>query len=288
MIDGIERIRNLNKTEQRLLLSWAEKEGWNPGLHDADSFWRVDPDGFLGIEIGGVIAGGGAIIKHNPGFGFMGLFIMRPEFRSKKLGTKLWYARRDHLLSRLKTGATIGLDAVDTMVPFYARGGFVPYTRQVRYEWSSIAASNYISDAIITLENFNFDILQKYDRDCFPGPRSEYLRLWIQQPDAHAFGLEKRGKLRGFGAMRPCVSGWKIGPLFADSRADAQELLMAFGQQAKGESMYMDAPESNPEANYLCRSLGMREVFGCVRMYRGAIPNLADHKIYSITNFEIG
>lgn len=50
MIDGIERIRNLNKTEQRHLLSWAEKEGWNPGLHDADSFWRVDPDGFLGID----------------------------------------------------------------------------------------------------------------------------------------------------------------------------------------------------------------------------------------------
>jgi hypothetical protein len=54
---------------------------------------------------------------------------------------------------------------------------------------------------------------------------------------------------------------------------------MTFGQQAKGQAMYMDAPEDNPEPSNLCRSLGINEVFGCVRMYRGAIPNLVDHNI---------
>jgi len=103
--------------------------------------------------------------------------------------------------------------------------------------------------------------------------------LWIQQPDALALGPEEQGELRGFGAMGLCVSGWKVGPLFPDSRAHAQELLMTFGQQAKGQAMYMDAPEDNPEPSNLCRSLGINEVFGCVRMYRGAIPNLVDHNI---------
>ncbi len=25
----------------------AAKEGWNPGLHDAECFYRTDPDGFF-------------------------------------------------------------------------------------------------------------------------------------------------------------------------------------------------------------------------------------------------
>lgn len=43
----------------------------------------------------------------------MGLFIVDPKYRGQGLGRKLWYARRDHLLSRLQPNATIGLDAVD-------------------------------------------------------------------------------------------------------------------------------------------------------------------------------
>jgi GNAT superfamily N-acetyltransferase len=288
MANEICQIRPLNRIEQSELVSWANREGWNPGLHDADLFWEIDPGGFLGIEVDHVFAGGGAIIRHNPTFGFMGLFIMRPEYRSRKLGTTLWIARRDRLLSRLDAGATIGLDAVDAMVPFYARGGFVPHVRQGRFEWVAPSTPNAISSDITPLEMIPFETLRAYDRDCFPGTRDHYLALWTRQKDAHAIGVIKSNQLVGYSVMRRCVSGWKIGPLFADTFDHAQELLVAHAQRSAGEPIFLDAPQNNPAAIELCRSHGMREVFGCVRMYLGDTPNIANHKIFSITNFEIG
>lgn len=288
MTNEVGQIRPLSRIEQLELVSWASREGWNPGLHDADLFWEIDPDGFLGIEVDHVLAGGGAIIRHNPTFGFMGLFIMRPEYRSRKLGTALWMARRDRLLSRLDAGATIGLDAVDAMVPFYARGGFVPYVRQGRFEWVAPSRSHAISSNITPLEQIPFEAIQAYDRDCFPGPRDHYLALWTRQKDAHAIGVTKGNQLVGYSVMRRCVSGWKIGPMFADAIVHAEELLASHALQSAGEPIFLDAPQNNPAAIELCRSHRMREVFGCVRMYLGHTPTIANHKIFSITNFEIG
>ena len=40
-------IRPMTRPELDLGLDWAAAEGWNPGLHDADSFHAADPGGFL-------------------------------------------------------------------------------------------------------------------------------------------------------------------------------------------------------------------------------------------------
>ena len=30
-----------------IALRWAEREGWNPGLHDGDALHGLDPEGFF-------------------------------------------------------------------------------------------------------------------------------------------------------------------------------------------------------------------------------------------------
>ena len=40
-------IRRMSKSELDRALDWAAAEGWNPGLHDAESFYAVDPQGIL-------------------------------------------------------------------------------------------------------------------------------------------------------------------------------------------------------------------------------------------------
>lgn len=52
-------IRPMTQVEERTLLEWAAVEGWNPGLHDADCFWKLDPDGFLALDLEGQMVGGG-------------------------------------------------------------------------------------------------------------------------------------------------------------------------------------------------------------------------------------
>ena len=212
-------IRPMTQVEERTLLEWAAVEGWNPGLHDADCFWKLDPDGFLALDLEGQMVGGGAIIRHHDQFGFMGLFIVQPAYRSQKLGTQLWYARRDQLLERLKPASSIGLDAIDAMVPFYARGGFEPLTRHRRFqliESAGVAACSVVAgEACVDLREVDFAEVVAWDAGCFPGDRHRFVNAWIRQPDAVSLGVVAHGKLAGYGVMRACQIGYKIGPLFA-------------------------------------------------------------------------
>jgi len=282
------QFHELTRSEQETLLEWAAAEGWNPGIRDAEAFWNLDPHGFLGFEVDGELAGGGAIIRHSSRFGFMGLFIVGPDCRGRKLGAQLWTARRDRLLSRLDPGATIGLDGVDAMVPFYERGGFKPFTRHRRFELADSSIAEIDESNVVQLSTVDFELVNQFDYDCFPRGRRKFLENWLSQPGTMSLGIMGDGGLGGFGVMRPCQTGWKVGPLFADTLFDADQILKSLRSRADGQPVYIDAPDNNSDALELCRSHGMTEVFGCVRMYLGPIPNLEHHLIYGVTTLEVG
>ncbi len=43
---GDYAIRTMARSEIDLAIEWAAREGWNPGLHDADCYFAADPKGF--------------------------------------------------------------------------------------------------------------------------------------------------------------------------------------------------------------------------------------------------
>jgi GNAT superfamily N-acetyltransferase len=130
----LTRYRRLDRAELDTVLDWAAAEGWNPGRADAEAFWTADPEAYWGIEHEGKLIGAGAIISYDGQAGFMGLFIVRPEWRGQGLGRKFWYFRRDELRQRLRDGAPIAMDGVFAMQAFYAKGGFVFTHRNLRME----------------------------------------------------------------------------------------------------------------------------------------------------------
>lgn len=284
-------IRPMSRSEVDELVDWAAREGWNPGLHDADLFWATDPDAFVAAELAGELIGGGAITSYDGEFGFMGFFIVRPEYRGRGFGDTLWHARRDRLLARLRPGATIGMDGVFAMQDYYAKGGFVFSHRNIRYRVgipvSTVRATSRQED-ILPLEAVPLDEFLAYDRTCFPAPRPEFLRGWIRQPEGLALGLRRQGRLCGYGAVRRCREGCKIGPLFADDAAAAEALYRRLTAFAAGGPLFLDAPENNPDAMALTRRHGMEEVFGCARMYLGPVPEIAHNRVFGVTTFELG
>ena len=283
-------IRSMTRSELDELVEWAAREGWNPGLHDADAFWATDPDAFIAAELGGELIGGGAITSYNGEFGFMGFFIVRPEYRGLGFGDTLWHARRERLLARLQPGAAIGLDGVFDMQPYYARGGFVFSHRDLRF--SAAIPDGYQAEqddaAIVPLSSVPFDQVQAYDRTCFPAPRPAFLRAWTGLPDTLALGCLGDGRLGGYGVVRRCREGCKIGPLFANDASVADALYARLAEFAAGGPLFLDAPENNPAAIGLVRQHGMTEVFGCARMYLGPFPALAHERIFGVTTFELG
>lgn len=68
----------------------------------------------------------------------------------------------------------------------------------------------------------------------------------------------------------------------------ADHLFRALSEVAEGEPIFLDIPEINEHSLRLAAKYGMREGFGCARMYHGPAPQLPMREIYGVTTFELG
>jgi ribosomal protein S18 acetylase RimI-like enzyme len=276
-------LRALTRAELETPLDWAAAEGWNPGLHDGAAFHAADPQGFLGIFLEGALIGSLSAVGYGEDLGFLGLYIVKPEHRGQGYGMRLWRAALD-----LLGGRTIGLDGVVERQADYARSGFALAYRNVRYQGAASGAESPGPEAA-PLASLPFAAVSRYDCGLFPAPRESFLRAWIAPPEGAAFGLPDGGGLAGYGVIRKCRSGWKIGPLFADHADGAEALLAALLSRAgAGDPVFLDVPEPNPAAVALAKRHGMSPVFETARMYKGAAPDLPLAPVFGIASFELG
>lgn len=268
------------------MLGWATDEGWNPGVNDAEAFWAADPEGFWAMETEDGLTGSAAIVSYQGMAGFVGLFIVRPEWRGRGLGREFWNFFCKHLSTRLHADAPMSLDGVFAMQPFYAASGFVFTHRNLRME--GVGVSSHPDPHIIELNTLPFPAIASFDYAHFGAPREAFLQHWINPPGGLALAFQTGETLRGMGVIRPCQRGFKIGPLFAQDEEAAEGLYAALSSHAAGQPIFLDIPENNPAACALAARHGLKEAFGCARMVRGPIPPLPWHSIYGVTTFELG
>lgn len=268
--------------ELETALDGAAAEGWNPGLQDAASFYAADPGGFLVGLLDGEAVASIFAVKYGAGFGFIGGYIVRPEFRGKGHGMAIWRAG----MARLE-GRNVGLDGVPAQQANYARSGFRLAHRNVRYEGRGCDMP--APHRALPLGPQDIDQVLDYDRAFFPDDRRQFMRHWLRQEGSIALGVRDGGALVGYGVLRPCRAGFKIGPLCADSPEVAEELMHALrGRVPSDEPVFLDVPEPNAAAVALAERHGMHACFETARMYTGADPGLPLARQYGITTFELG
>ena len=276
-------IRRMSRADLDLGVDWAAAEGWNPGLHDADSFFAADPGGFLIGLLDGEPIGMISAVKYGQDFGFIGFYIVLPAWRGQGHGLALWQTALQSL-----AGRRIGLDGVVAQQDNYRRSGFVLAWRNVRCEGVPVRASTPDA-AVVPLAQRPFDEVRAYDAAFFPEDRAQFLRAWIAQRGSTALGILDQGRLAGYGIVRPCRVGFKVGPLFADGAERADRLLRALvASLPDGARVQLDIPALNPAAASLAAAHGLAPVFETARMYRGAAPAVALDRLYGVTSFELG
>ena len=274
-------VRSLSPTELSLPLDWAAAEGWNPGLNDASAFAAQDPAGFLVGELAGRSIATISAVRYGADFGFIGFYIVHPSSRGRGFGWRLWQSAIAHL-----AGRTIGLDGVVAQQGNYRRSGFVLAHRNIRYGGFGVAAP--LEAGLTPLASVPESALLEYDRRHFGWDRPNFLQVWRSLPNSAGWALWNSGALRGFGCVRRCRSGCKIGPLFADTEAGAERLFNALAGFAPGEPLFLDLPEPNGAARVLAERHQLAPVFETARMYAGPAPALPLIQIYGITSFELG
>lgn len=275
-------IRKMRPDEVQIAIDWALEQGWNPGLNDAKCFYQADPNGFfVGLLNNEPIATGSAVI-YGDSFAFCGLYIVKQEYRGQGFGLKLTEERLKYVGNRLT-----GLDGVIDKVDKYKRLGYVEAHRSLRFRLKE-KATGRSSTKVINLQTIPFSVLNAYDQKYFPGFREPFLREWISQPQVIALGYLNNGSFEGYGVARRCFSGYKIGPLFAETPAIAHILFEAFINAIDEGPIFLDCPEPNHEALNLVNSYKMDIQFEVIRMYRNGNPKLNLNNIYGITTFELG
>jgi len=276
-------IKTMQRHEIDIAISWAKAEGWNPGLGDAACFYEADCDGFLIGLLNGEPVATISAVKYGETFGFIGFYIVKPEYRGKGYGLQIWNAAMHNL-----EGRVIGLDGVVEQQENYRKSGFVFAFNNLRYEGISEKTSK-IDTAIVPLSSLAFEELNNYDAPFFPTDRRHFLQNWISQPRCTALGILQNGKLCGYGVIRECEDGFKIGPLMADSEELAERLFVALQTHApNGTSLFLDTPAINPAAIALAERHGMTVSFQTARMYLGEAPEFPSERLFGITSFELG
>lgn len=275
------KIRPMTLADLELSLKWAATEGWNPGIYDAEAFYAADPGGFLMGEINGEPISSISAVRYDDTFGFVGLYIVKPSWRNQGFGLKTWNAGLKLLGDR-----NIALDGVLAQVENYRKFGFQPAYRHIRY--AGLGMSTKLNKTIVPLSTLPIEILLNYDRQYFPTPRPEFLQKWINQPENTALGFIKGGNLTGYGVLRKCRNGFKIGPLFAEGLEVAESLFLALINHAQNQPIFLDAPDANPSAISLAQKYSMQPVFECVRMYTRAIPEFDITRVFGVTTLELG
>jgi hypothetical protein len=277
------KIIRMNQQQLNIAIDWAADEGWNPGLNDAETFYQTDPNGFFaGVLNQKIIAVGSAVI-YDEHFAFCGFYIVDSLYRDQGYGLELTKARLNYIGKR-----NAGIDGVMEMVDKYSLIGYKFAHNNARYVLESHQLHPKENTSITPISAVNFDDLCTYDRDHFPAFRSIFLRSWINQKQAKAVAYIAEGQIHGYGVIRTCQTGFKIGPLFANDFNTADCLFRDLASYAQGKSIFLDIPEPNQAAIDLVRHYGMHKVFATARMYLKEEPQINMHEIYGITSFELG
>ncbi len=275
------QIKTAEPHEIAQLVEWAAREGWNPGKYDAEAYQTADPEGFFVGYLAGQMVASISAIKYTD-WGFIGFYIVHPDHRGKGLGYQIW----QHAIKYLQ-GCHMALDGVVEQQHNYQKSGFTLAHNNIRYHWQNTTVADVA--AATDAKQLTQDQIESYLAPFFPAPRAEFNQGWRNQPNATAKAILKQDKVTAYGVIRACRDGYKIGPLFADHAAAADQLIDSLSQPvAAGANLYLDVPEPNKKALPLLEKRGAQEVFETARMYAGPMPDIQINQTYGITSFEIG
>ncbi len=275
-------IRNLREEEIRDAIELATTEGWNPGLYDAEAFYLADPNGFFVGELNGKPIAFISAVNYNQAYGFVGLYIVKKEYRGQGYGYRIW----QHAMEQLQN-LSCGLDGVPAQIDNYRRSGFVYEFRQMRLATQALQSA--LTPTVKSLTSKDWERVANYDTSVFGTPRETFIRGWLTMPTAKAYYTEDKGRITGYAVIRKCRDGHKIGPLFADTDFLAEQLFLACHQAAdEKETVYIDMPENKEITQTFIEKYRLNLVFETARMYKNGKPDHAEDKVYGVTTFELG
>ena len=296
------KIRLIKTKEEfeSVIINAMVKEGWRPGLKDAECFLACDPTAAFVGELNGKPIGCITMAKYGDSFAFGGCWIVNKEYRGKGYDRKIY----DAAIASVRPPRSVGISGLIDLEKMYKRKGFRSQSYGARFVFDLPSATSRFSEAserspvkIKRIEQVNLESLFRYDTAVFDFERHAFLSKWLGVTGSHTrVAINSDDSIVGYIVARPMFvkeEGYKIGPLFADSEPVAEKLLKAvFEELLRQEELpsvvSIDTPTK--KATELGERLGKKtpRSFEHVYMVMGDPPDVCFDKWFGYTTLEFG
>lgn len=236
-------------------------------IEDVLPLYSTDPNGFFVGELAGRPRGTVSAVRYGADLGWVGRMALdRGDDSRDDVGGALADAALTYL-----NGRPVGIDAERDHVDIFGDAGFERAHANIRFRGECSTRRPEPAGSMVDLGLVPWEEIVVYDSGCFGVDRGAFLRRWLARPGVSALGVQRLGALVGWGLSRLSHGRARIGPLFADDRDAARELLVALAATSDTE-IVLDVPEVNGAGLDLAMGLGLEAVSQTFRMCRGSCP----------------
>ena len=290
--DNTLTMRHMSKDDFDIVRNWCVDEEWNIGLYDTQIYYHLDPTGHLIFLKNNEPIGSISLLKHDNNFFTLGPFIVTQACRGKGHGAKIW----EKAFYRLKENeeAVILLYAVSKQVSRYAALGFI--SQFINQRWQLNTKNKLNTPQHFNCERITPPLIKKtsiYDQQFFSSSREIIFTTILNQVSVKGFVIQVDNQIRGFGIIRPCINGYRIGPLIADTLDIAKCLFSTLVNSVTEKSIIVDMPEGNIQGKQLMEYFRLHQITknNTVAMTKGPVTNefvRNFNRHYAIFSLEIG
>jgi ribosomal protein S18 acetylase RimI-like enzyme len=263
-------IRPMQLSDLSQAMTLASFEGWNQTVKD----WRLLLDNpinaCLVAEYNKKVIGTATAINYSNLAGWIGMVLVDKEFRSKGIGRMLV----TNIIDKLHGFKSVKLDATPAGQPLYQKLGFIEERVLYRMICPSIKSftkrKNDLTPEPIKPEDFE-DIIE-FDRHVFGLERKYLIKTILQNYPHKGLLLKRNSKITGFILGRDGIRYNYLGPVFAQSTADAITLISMALESLSKKDIALDVHNDKTEMISWLESIGFNRQRQFARMYLNKNP----------------
>jgi predicted N-acetyltransferase YhbS len=244
-------------------------EGWNYAKEDIQRMFRFNPLGCFIAEVNGKQAGHVFSVNYGK-LGWIGLLIVRAEYRRKGIGTTLTKEAINHLLDN--GVETVRLEAVYSILAMYRKLGFVEEYDSLRFSGVSKKIDFAAGSNVRLIKEEMIKEVARFDVEYFGANRIKVLSSLYHDNPELCFVSHSGSKIDGYIMFRKAKKGYRVGPWVCnpENSQAVRELLMKCMDTVGGNvKLYVGVPAVNKKAVEILRSFGFEQYSKSIRMCIG-------------------
>jgi ribosomal protein S18 acetylase RimI-like enzyme len=261
-------IRTLTQADLKFAYELDVIERWNDTEGDLLRMLEYEPEGCFIAEVEEKPAGHVFSVSYGK-LGWIGLLIVKAEYRRKGIATRLMNAATDYLSQH--GVQTIRLEAATKISELYRELGFIDEYNSLRFSKTVEKPDRRMKDGSKQIKKEDIKEIAAFDRKYFGADRTRILsRLFAENPQLCFANSDGTG-IDGYITCRRAKNGYSIGPFVCNPEnvQTAEDLLQTCVNHLRNTTLYVGVPETNKNAVDLLARYAFTRYSRSIRMRLG-------------------